>query len=240
DSIRLGLGGTFWYMWTSTRFSLLGIQMYSGTSATIDPYKRVAGWTVGSTFQGCDESTAIVKCFFVKGTPFIVAMSKSGGATAWNGSAALNGEQWNGESINPVGQLQIGMGPVKLTCGAGVDTGLCTKAGGGGAGTAPTPGTPSTNPAPVAKAVTIAFHYTTIKGRKYWVINGASAGLAGQTKAIAFIKKPGAEKFVRIRPVDHVGVDGTFTWRHRARHYGVDIKFRAGGVTSNIVEIPKP
>jgi hypothetical protein len=239
DSIRLGLGGTFWYMWTSTRFSLLGIQMYAGTTATIDPYKRVGGWTVSATFQGCDESTAIVKCFFVKGSPFIVAMSKSGGSTAWNGSTALSGEQWNGESVNRVGNLQIGMGPVKLTCGTGVDAALCTKAGGGGASTAPAPGPVTTNPAPVAKAITIAFRWKTIKGHKYWVIDGTTSGISDNTKALAYVKLPDTKKFVRIRSLDRVDADGTFTWRNRATKYGVDLKFRSGGVTSNIVEIPE-
>ena len=125
DSIRQGIAATFWYLWTAGPYSLLGVQMYSGTSATIDPYNRVRGWTAGATFKGCDDAASVVTCYFVKGEPFMIAMSKSGGATPWSGGPALTGEQWDGQVVNPIGTLSLTYGPVKITCGT--DTTLCTQ-----------------------------------------------------------------------------------------------------------------
>lgn len=136
DSIRQGIAATFWYLWTAGPYSLLGVQMHTGTSATIDPYNRVRGWTAGATFKGCDDATSVVTCYFVKGEPFMITMSKSGGATPWDGGPGLSGEQWDGTVVNPIGALSLGYGPVKVICGT--DTTLCTqRAGSSGSSSAP-------------------------------------------------------------------------------------------------------
>mgnify|MGYP003344341615 CR=1 FL=1 len=79
DSVRAGLDGTFWYLWTAGPYSLLGVQMYSGTTATIGAYNTMRNWIGGATFRSCEEtSDGFVKCYFTKGgAPFVVARRRS-------------------------------------------------------------------------------------------------------------------------------------------------------------------
>lgn len=41
DSRRLGIDATFWYMYTATPFSLLGVQLWSGTPTTLDAWSAL-------------------------------------------------------------------------------------------------------------------------------------------------------------------------------------------------------
>lgn len=41
DSRRLGIDATFWYMYTATPFSLLGVQLWSGTPTTLDAWSAM-------------------------------------------------------------------------------------------------------------------------------------------------------------------------------------------------------
>jgi hypothetical protein len=57
DSRRLGIDATFWYMYTATPFSLLGVQLWSGTPTTLDAWSALrkrfaAGANPCSTPQG--------------------------------------------------------------------------------------------------------------------------------------------------------------------------------------------
>lgn len=125
DSIRQGIAATFWYLWTAGDYGLLGVQMHAGTTQVNSAYNRVRDWTAGATFTSCADSAAVVRCYFVKGDPFFIAMSKTSTAASYNDSPTLTAEQWDGQVINPAGHLPLGLGPVRFTCGAGVDKALC-------------------------------------------------------------------------------------------------------------------
>jgi hypothetical protein len=77
DAMRFGVTRVYWY-WQSQYDPLLGIQVWSGTSALIG--ERVTySWLVGTTFRGCTASQALVSCTVTRGArSWIIAWSEAG------------------------------------------------------------------------------------------------------------------------------------------------------------------
>ncbi len=250
DSIRQGISATFWYLWTAGPYGLIGVQMYNGTKETIDAYNRLRSWTGGATLSSCDTTTDVVKCYFTKGEPFIIAMSKSGAPTAWNGSPNLNAEKWDGGVVNPVGTLALGIGPVKLTCGA--DKGPCSPGG----VAAPSNGSGATNPAATAITI-IGSAITPIKKRNRQVITGTAPELVGQqliacyVTAVPMSSKMPLTKCLNARQsskmIQLVAPGGSFTFINLAAIYpstrrtiSVFVQNQTGSVKSSSVPVVKP
>ena len=251
DSMRQGISATFWYLWTAGPYGLIGVQMHTGTTQTIDAFNRVRSWTAGATLNSCDTSTEVVKCYFTKGEPFIIAMSKSGAPTAWNGTTSLSAERWDGSTVAPAGALALGIGPVKLTCGT--DKGPCSPGG----VAAPTGGGTPTAANPTANTIVIASTGTTpVKRKNIFVASGTAAGMAGQQLVPCFTKtstrytnrtstkclKPAAS----VRLIPPVGADGSFKVTNLSNLYtsaGFTVTVYVQNVTdsikSNVVTIPK-
>ncbi len=250
DSIRQGISATFWYLWTAGPYGLIGVQMYSGTTQTIDAYNRVRNWTSGATLNSCDTSTDVVRCYFTKGEPFIIAMSKSGAPAAWNGSPSLNAEKWDGAAVNPVGTLALGIGPVKLTCGA--DKAPCAPGG----VVAPAGGGTQTAVIPAANTIVITNTTTTpIHRKNIFVATGVATGLSGQQLSLCFTKtstrnanvtatrcKPGRSSRNYMPPV---AADGSFKFTNSSNLYTTSrikvsfyIQNESGSIKSNVVPIP--
>lgn len=127
DSVRLGIGSTFWYLWTAGPYSLVGIQLHTGTTATIAAYNQARSWLGGTTFKGCDETaTKVVRCYFTKdgGDAFYLAMTASGAPVGYR-AGSIAGEGVLGEQYPAGAIVQVGQGPVKFTCGAAVNPSLC-------------------------------------------------------------------------------------------------------------------
>lgn len=181
DSIRQGISATFWYLWTAGPYGLIGVQMHTGTTQTIDAYNRVRSWTAGASLNSCDTSTDVVKCYFTKGEPFIIAMSKSGAPTAWNGNQTLSAEKWDGAAVTPVGALSLGIGPVKLTCGT--DKGPCSP--GGVAVPSGTTGAPG--PATAAGITITNSSRELVKRKLRLVITGTASDLVGQQLVACYV-----------------------------------------------------
>ena len=247
DSIRQGISATFWYLWTAGPYGLVGVQLHNGTTQTIDAYNRVRSWTGGATLNSCDSSTEVVRCYFTKSEPFIIAMSKSGAAVAWNGSPTLNAEKWDGGAISPVGALPLGIGPVKLTCGA--DKGPCSP--GGVAAPSGSTGAPAAGP---AAGITITSSGPAlVRNKRVLVISGTAPDLVGQQLVACYVvtatsgrmksttKCLTARQSAKMMPP--VAVGGTFTFTNRAaiatnrtKTVAVYLRNQAGSVKS--VSVP--
>lgn len=130
DSVRAGIESTSWYLWTAGFYDLIGVQLHPGTNETSTAYKTVRDWLGGAFFNGCDTAvTNVVRCFFVKGDPFVVAYSSNGQPVAFDQLAVLPAQTWLGQSVNPAGTITLSDGPVKFNCPAGTDQRLCTPTG---------------------------------------------------------------------------------------------------------------
>ena len=130
DSMRAGIESTFWYLWTAGFYDLIGVQLNAGTPQTITAYTTVRDWTAGATFKGCDDLLPnVVRCYFVKGDPFMVAYSSDGNPVVFDKATTLPAQTWTGQILNPAGAVTLTDGPVKFMCGAGTDARLCTAEG---------------------------------------------------------------------------------------------------------------
>ncbi|MDO8307087.1 MAG: fibronectin type III domain-containing protein [Actinomycetota bacterium] len=180
DSIRAGIDATFWYLWTNGPYSLLGVQMHKGTDSTIGAYNRVREWTSGATFTGCDTSSdGAIRCFFTKGDPFYIAMSPTVAAVAYSRGQKLTAQTWEGAVLDTSGPVALGIGPVRFTCGAGIDPSRCTAAGasiggetGSGSGSESTPAAETAPGAPTDLEVTPGNKTVTVK----WQAPAADGG----------------------------------------------------------------
>ena len=219
DSIRQGISATFWYLWTAGPYGLIGVQMHTGTTQTIDAYNRVRNWTTGASLNGCDVAGDVVRCFFISSEPFIIAMSKSGAPAAWNGSPNLAAVKWDGTAVSPIGTLALGMGPVIITCGA--DKSLCTQAG--VAGTGGIAGVPTGS---VSGGITITSTSTApYRSKNVFVATGTAPGLAGKQLVPCYVKtatRTGKKSAVKCMTVKQaakvlppVTAAGTFTFTNR-------------------------
>ena len=247
DSMRQGISATFWYLWTAGPYGLIGVQMYTGTTQTIDAYNRVRNWTAGATLNSCDTSTDVVRCYFTKGEPFIIAMSKSGSPAAWNGSPSLTGEKWDGSAVTPVGTLALGIGPVKLTCGA--DKSACTASG-----VAPSNATPGTATTAAGAIVISSTSTTPVKKKNVFVASGMASGLAGQQLEACFTTTPrksprksttkcvsGTAAATLVPPVR---ADGAFKFTNLTTHHStkllavtLTLQNQSGSIKSNDVSL---
>jgi len=250
DSMRQAISGTFWYLWTAGPYGLVGVQLHNGTTQTIDAYKRVRSWTVSTTMNGCDTTGDLVKCYFTGTEPFIIAMSKSGSPAAWDGNATLTAQRWDGVDVTPIGALPLGMGPVKITCGA--DKGPCTK--GGAAAPAGSTGTPSATTGP---AIAISNTGTTpVKKRNVFTASGTATGLAGEQLVACYVKtpvRPGKKPVTKClnakvssKLVPPVNAAGAFTFTNRTAMASTPrtavtlyLRNHAGSVQSNAVTVPR-
>lgn len=248
DSMRQGISGTFWYLWTASPYGLVGVQLHTGTTQTIDAYNRVRTWTVGSTLNSCDVTGELVKCYFTGAEPFIIAMSKTGAPAAWDGSPALTAQKWDGANVTPIGALQLGMGPVRITCGT--DKGPCTKGG-----VVPSAGAGEVT-AGAAAGITIDSTGTTkLRQRTVFTASGTAAGLAGRQLTPCYVStrvKSGASSTTCLKPkarnraVPPVSAGGTFTFTNRKGLTSTSkakvtlyLQDATGSVKSNAVRIPR-
>ncbi len=255
DSIRQGISGTFWYLWTAGPYGLIGVQMHTGTTQTIDAYNRVRNWTTGASFNGCDLAGDVVRCFFLGSEPFIIAMSKSGSPAAWNGSPTLLAEKWDGTAVVPVGTLALDMGPVRILCGA--DKSLCTQAGVAGSG-----GTAGVPTGPALTGISITGTSTTpVKRLNVFVATGTAPGMAGKQLVPCFVKasvvgsRKSKPKCLNVRQASKVlppvAADGTFKFTNMTSVVSTNkvtatvfvqlppiAKGQPAGAASNAVKIP--
>lgn len=73
DGWRLNLPRNYWYFWSVKYEQFPGIQTRAGDPATTG-LARLAEWTVGSRFNGCEQRGHVVRCAFVKdGRTFYLA-----------------------------------------------------------------------------------------------------------------------------------------------------------------------
>ncbi|MDO8731346.1 MAG: hypothetical protein Q7L55_02055 [Actinomycetota bacterium] len=249
DSMRQGISATFWYLWTAGPYGLIGVQMYDGTTQTIDAYNRVRKWTAGATLNGCDVAGDVVRCFFVGVEPFIIAMSKSGSPAAWNGSPTLGAQKWDGTGVLPVGTLSLDIGPVRLLCGA--DKSLCTQAGVAGAG-----GTAGVATGPVSDSITITSKGSVyVRGHKRFQASGTAPSLAGQQLIPCFtttVVKSGKsftnclKGWLATSLVPPVSAAGAFTFTNLTKlvskpgtKISVVLQSTSGSVKSNPITLPR-
>lgn len=61
DSLRLGVGRTFWYIQTAQPYPLLGIQTVGGSDGAAG-VQAVTDWVVGATWEGCEVADRVVTC----------------------------------------------------------------------------------------------------------------------------------------------------------------------------------
>ncbi|MFA7324293.1 MAG: hypothetical protein WC005_08040 [Candidatus Nanopelagicales bacterium] len=206
DSQRLGLDATFWYMWTASSYSLLGIQMYTGTTPSITAYNITRAWLIGATFKGCEEADGILKCFFTKGgDSFFLGMSKNDTPVSYSKGAALNSENWLGQQTNPAGTVSLGTGPVKFTC-PGADKSMCTLGAGSTSTSTATGGGSSTS---VARGITITAARGRVNGKPAVIVTGRATGMAGEI--VTLYSKLKTERKFRAGKTATVGADGSFT-----------------------------
>ncbi|MDD2857049.1 MAG: hypothetical protein PHU75_00085 [Candidatus Nanopelagicales bacterium] len=231
DSQRIGIDATFWYMWTASSFSLLGIQMFTGTTPSITAYNTTRSWLVGATFKGCDTDGNVLKCFFTKnGEAFFLGMSKNDTPVSYSKAATLNVENWIGQATTPAGTVSLGTGPQKFTC-PGADKSACTFGAAAAAG-ATTGGAASGSGATAAKSITIRATKGTFNGKKAVIITGKAVGMEGE-QVTPFVKLKTERRFTALAPVT-VGADGSFT-AHRNTSKIATVYVVNNGVQSNTV-----
>ncbi|MDP1879218.1 MAG: fibronectin type III domain-containing protein [Actinomycetota bacterium] len=210
DSIRAGIDATFWYLWTNGPYSLLGVQMHKGTDSTIGAYNRIREWTSGATFTGCDTSSdGAIRCFFTKGEPFYIAMSPWTGTVSYSRGQKLTAQTWEGAALDTSGRVALGIGPVRFTCGAGIDPSRCTAAGAstGGGSESGSESTPTAETAPGAptdvevtpgnKTVTVKWQAPAGDGGSKVLSYTASAAAQGRSKGSCTVNAPARSCTIR-------------------------------------------
>ncbi|MDO8732966.1 MAG: hypothetical protein Q7L55_10430 [Actinomycetota bacterium] len=211
DSVRLGVDATFWYMWTASSFSLLGVQMFNGTDTTIGAYNTTRAWLSGSTLKGCDQLNGVIRCYFTGGAgAFYLAMSANDSGVSFAKQPTATAENWLGQPVNASGPVTLASGPVKFTClPSGTDQ--CTL---GATPSAAVP-LPGSGPA-ITKTISITVAKGRVYGRKGLVITGTSTGMTGEivTSHWKQIKPKGSASRKPKYAVGNkatVQADGTFT-----------------------------
>jgi len=205
DSVRLGIDATFWYMWTATSYSLLGVQMFNGTTTTIGAYNTARGWLTGATLKGCDQLNGVIRCYFTGGAgAFYLAMSANDGAATLNKQPTATAENWLGQPVNTSGPVALASGPVKFTC-LPSDTAQCTLGATPAAAAVPLPGS---GPA-IARTITIKVAKGSVNGKPGLVITGQSTGMPGEI-VTSFWRQGSSKKFTAGNKAV-VQADGSFT-----------------------------
>ena len=73
DSLALGIARTYWYIWTSEPYPLLGMQLTNGSGA-VKGLRIVDQWIVGGTTTGCTDDGSVTSCPVEKnGVPSVIA-----------------------------------------------------------------------------------------------------------------------------------------------------------------------
>ena len=203
DSVRLGIDATFWYMWTASSFSLLGVQMFNGTTTTIGAYNTARAWLTGATLKGCDQLNGVIRCYFTgPAGAFYLAMSADQSTVSYPKQPTATAENWLGAAVNTSGPVTLASGPVKFTC-LPTDMAQCTL---GATPSAAVP-LPGSGPA-VTKTITIKVARGTVNGKKGLVITGQSTGMPGEI--VTSFWKQGGSKF-KAGNKSVVQADGSFT-----------------------------
>ena len=203
DSVRLGIDATFWYMWTASSYSLLGVQMYNGTTTTIGAYNTMRSWLIGSTLKGCDQITGVIRCYFTgPGGPFYLAMSATEAAATLTQQPTATAVNWLGQPVSTSGPVALSSGPVKFTC---LPTAMTQCAL--GAIQSAAVALPGSGPA-VARSITIKVSKGTVNGKRGLVITGQSTGMPGEV-VTSFWKQGGGHFKAGDKAV--VQPDGSFT-----------------------------
>lgn len=204
DSVRLGIDATFWYMWTASSYSLLGVQMFNGTTTTIGAYNTTRSWLSGSTLKGCDELNGVIRCYFTGGAgPFYLAMSANDGGVTYAKQPTATAENWLGQPLNSTGPVTLASGPVKFTC-LPSDMAQCTL---GATPSAAVP-LPGSGPA-ITKTITIKVAKGSVNGKPGLVITGQSTGMPGEI-VTSFWRQGKQKKFAAGNKAT-VQADGSFT-----------------------------
>ena len=118
DSVRLGVTQTDWYLWFPEDYFLLGIQMTPKSVETNAAWRWTYDQLVGSRLRACSHTTAATICGFERGgSPFAIAWSPSGAATAIDVPRGLTQVCSINGSCSPIsgGKVTLGIRPVKLT-----------------------------------------------------------------------------------------------------------------------------
>ncbi|MDP2014318.1 MAG: glycosyl hydrolase 53 family protein [Actinomycetota bacterium] len=205
DSVRLGIDATFWYMWTATSYSLLGVQMFNGTTTTIGAYNTTRAWLSGATLKGCDDLNGVIRCYFTgSGGAFYLAMSANDGAASLTKPPTATAENWLGQPVNTSGPVSLASGPVKFTC-LPADTAQCTLGATPNAAAVPLPGS---GPA-ITRTITIKVAKGSVNGKPGLVITGQSTGMPGEI--VTSFWKQGAQKKFTAGNKATVQADGSFT-----------------------------
>lgn len=116
DTWRTGLKRSYWYMWTvgDQDLGFPGIQMRSDLAPAREAYDTLAGWTVGSRFNGCTTKGKLVTCTFKKGGTFQIAFTTKGKATAkFSGSKSVT-PVFGGGTVTANGSTKVGTMPVRI------------------------------------------------------------------------------------------------------------------------------
>jgi len=225
DSVRLGVDSTYWYMWTASAFSLLGVQMFNGTTTTIGAYTTARNWLSGSTLKGCDELNGVIRCYFSGPSQFYLAMSANDGPVSYAHQPTATAENWLGQPVSTTGPISLASGPVKFTC-LPTDAAQCVL---GGVPSAATP-LPGSGPA-VARTITITVAKGSVNGKKGLVITGKSTGMPGEI--VTSYWKQGSQKKFAPGNKATVQADGSFTVGKVTKGSGSAYVQGVGGVKSN-------
>lgn len=77
DSLHLGIDRTYWYIWTTEPYALLGMQL-TNDSGAVKGLRIVQQWVVGSTWKGCTDDGSVVACSLTKnGIPATIAWASA-------------------------------------------------------------------------------------------------------------------------------------------------------------------
>lgn len=224
DSVRLGVDSTFWYMWTASSFSLLGVQMFTGTATTIGAYNTTRGWLSGATLKGCDQLNGVIRCYFTGGAgAFYLAMSANESTVSYAKQPTATAENWLGQPVNASGPVSLASGPVKFTC-LPSDSAQCTL---GAVPSAAVP-LPGSGPA-ITKTITITVATGSVNGKPGLVVTGKTTGMQGEI--VTSYWKQASPKFVPGNKAT-VQADGTFTVGKVTKGHG-SVYVQGAGAKSN-------
>jgi hypothetical protein len=111
DSARLGISSTMWYLWTASYFSVVGVQMHSGTPAVNRAFGVVQSWLAGSKFRSCTVTGTVTECAFTRsGEPFTIAFADAEGTAYAGGTGTAT--FIDGTTAAGSGVIVLGFAPV--------------------------------------------------------------------------------------------------------------------------------
>ena len=215
DSIRFGIDVTAWYLWTASNYGLIGIQTFSGSPENNAAYSRARDWLSGSTFKGCDAPQGgILKCNFVKGSPFSLLMSNDDANVSYSVPSGATGQSWTGAPVVGGQTVTLGTGPVKFT-------------------------TLNFNAPSVVKSIVITGARAQVSGKPGVKVSGVSTGLSAGTRLLPFVRFPGQTSYTQGANVPQVSADESFDWQRKTgKKVYVYFATEDGSVQSNRVIIP--